>query len=214
MKHVLFILWCCLAAVVHVQSGKAALNIPRLANEVSMAQQNNGISTWGESTSRVYEGVSRYGGGALVLTLCVCGVFFYRGYRKRKEQLLQAEFQRQVAQVEMQALRAQMNPHFIFNCLNSINSSIIRSDSITATGYLTKFSKLIRLMLDNSAAQATTLDSELQLLRLYIEMELLRYDDHFSWEMEIDKGLDVELVEIPSMIIQPYVENAIWHGLM
>jgi LytS/YehU family sensor histidine kinase len=114
----------------------------------------------------------------------------------------------------MRALRAQMNPHFIFNCLNSINRYIVKSDHKTASGYLTKFSRLIRAILDNSANDYVTIDNEIQTLRLYIEMEVLRFDSVFDFFIEVDEGIMAESISIPSMLIQPYVENAIWHGLL
>lgn len=85
----------------------------------------------------------------------------------------------------MQALRAQMNPHFIFNCLNSINRYIIKSDIKTSSLYLTKFAKLIRLILDNSASKSVVLSNELEALKLYIEMELLRFDHKFTYAIEV-----------------------------
>jgi LytS/YehU family sensor histidine kinase len=114
----------------------------------------------------------------------------------------------------MTALRAQMNPHFIFNCLNSINRFIIVSDNETASEYLTKFSRLIRLVLDNSRAEQITLERELETLRLYIEMEKLRFVDRFDCSISIDEQIPVSQTYIQPMLVQPYVENAIWHGLM
>jgi LytS/YehU family sensor histidine kinase len=114
----------------------------------------------------------------------------------------------------MQALRAQMNPHFIFNCLNSINRYIVKSDQTTASLYLTKFAKLIRLILDNSNSKNVILSQELEALKLYIEMEALRFDKKFSYEIKVEGNLGADTVEVPPLIIQPYVENAIWHGLL
>jgi LytS/YehU family sensor histidine kinase len=116
--------------------------------------------------------------------------------------------------MEMQALRAQMNPHFIFNCLNSINRFILKNESEAASDYLTKFSKLIRLILQNSQSKAVPLESELEALRLYMEMEMLRFEGQFTYNISLDPDLEVEDLEVPPLIIQPYVENAIWHGLM
>ncbi len=121
---------------------------------------------------------------------------------------------RQMIEAEMKALRAQMNPHFVFNSLNSINRYIVGSDIVTASGYLTRFSKLIRLILENSTADTILLDKEIQTLRLYTDMELLRFEDSFACDIEIHPPLAPEGVWIPSMVIQPFVENAIWHGLM
>jgi len=122
--------------------------------------------------------------------------------------------QRKMTEIEMQALRAQMNPHFIFNCLNSINRYIVKSDQVTASLYLTKFAKLIRLILDNSNNKNVMLTNELEALKLYIEMEALRFDKKFNYRIMVDHGVNTDNIEVPPMIIQPYVENAIWHGLL
>ena len=122
--------------------------------------------------------------------------------------------QQKMTEVEMQALRAQMNPHFIFNCLNSINRYIVKSDQITASLYLTRFAKLIRLILDNSNSRTVILTNELEALKLYIEMEALRFDKKFTYAIAVERNLGTDNVEVPPLIIQPYVENAIWHGLL
>ena len=131
---------------------------------------------------------------------------------KARETLLQT--QQKMADVEMQALRAQMNPHFIFNCLNSINRYIVKSDQATASLYLTKFAKLIRLILDNSNSKNVILSNELEALKLYIDMEALRFEKKFSYEIRVDDNVATDSLEVPPLIIQPYVENAIWHGLL
>jgi LytS/YehU family sensor histidine kinase len=107
-----------------------------------------------------------------------------------------------------------MNPHFIFNSLNSINRYIVKADSETASLYLTKFSRLIRLILDNSKNSRVILENELNAIRLYIEMEQIRFDHKFSYTIEYRSEIDPQKIEIPPMILQPYIENAIWHGLM
>ncbi len=122
--------------------------------------------------------------------------------------------QQKMREVEMQALRAQMNPHFIFNCLNSINRYIVKSDQATASLYLTRFAKLIRLILDNSNSKNVVLSNELEALRLYIEMESLRFAQKFHWCIEMDESVNPDSIEVPPLIIQPFVENAIWHGLL
>jgi ligand-binding sensor domain-containing protein len=133
--------------------------------------------------------------------------------KQRAEQTLMAT-QQQLADIEMQALRAQMNPHFIFNCLNSINRYIVKSDQATASLYLTRFAKLIRLILDNSNNKSVSLSNELEALRLYIEMETIRFEKQFTYSIKVAPGIDTEAVQVPPMIIQPFVENAIWHGLL
>ncbi len=122
--------------------------------------------------------------------------------------------QKKMAEAEMQALRAQMNPHFIFNCLNSINRYIVKSDQATASLYLTRFAKLIRLILDNSNSKTVTLTNELEALRLYIEMESIRFEKKFSYRIIVAGDVQPDSIYVPPLIIQPYVENAIWHGLL
>jgi len=119
-----------------------------------------------------------------------------------------------LAEIEMKALRAQMNPHFIFNSLNSIQKYILKNDTFAASQYLTKFSKLIRLILDHSNQNFISLSSEIELLKLYVEIEDMRFDNQFDYHFEIAENLNSESIQIPSMIIQPYIENAIWHGLL
>jgi LytS/YehU family sensor histidine kinase len=131
--------------------------------------------------------------------------------KKEAERILM-DTQQKMSEVEMQALRAQMNPHFIFNCLNSINRYIVKSDQATASLYLTKFAKLIRLILDNSNTKNVMLSNELEALKLYIDMESLRFDKKFTHSIVVDKGISTDSIEVPPLIIQPYVENAIWHG--
>jgi two-component sensor histidine kinase len=125
-----------------------------------------------------------------------------------------AELQQQKIELEMQALRAQMNPHFIFNSLNSINRFILQNNRAQASEYLTKFSKLVRMILQNSQASLISLETELEALGLYLEMEALRFNYHFDYNITTSKELDVEVLQVPPLILQPYVENAIWHGLM
>lgn len=127
---------------------------------------------------------------------------------------MRSELEKRIVETEMAALRAQMNPHFIFNCLNSINRFILLNEQETASDYLTKFSRLIRMVLDNSRARMVTLENELTALRLYIEMEALRFANKFGYEIYVEENIDTETTEIPPMLLQPYVENAIWHGLM
>jgi LytS/YehU family sensor histidine kinase len=107
-----------------------------------------------------------------------------------------------------------MNPHFLFNCLNSINRYIVKSDPKTASHYLTKFARLMRLILDNSASESITLEKEIQTLQLYIEMERMRFANAFEYTIEVEEGIEPDSLAIPSMLLQPYIENAIWHGLL
>lgn len=134
--------------------------------------------------------------------------------QKLESEKTKIKLQQQATELEMQALRAQMNPHFIFNSLNSINRFILQNNKAQASEYLTKFSRLVRLILQNSQAALITLESELESLQLYLELEAVRFDDEFEYKIKVDEELDVEVIKVPPLIIQPYAENAIWHGLM
>jgi ligand-binding sensor domain-containing protein len=131
---------------------------------------------------------------------------------KAEKNLLETE--RQTAEMEMQALRAQMNPHFMFNSLNSINNFILKNDPDNASEYLTRFSRLMRLILDNSREEWVTLENEIKALELYIEMEAIRFDNVFEHHIRIAPDVNPLSVMVPPMLLQPYVENAIWHGLL
>lgn len=138
----------------------------------------------------------------------------FRIQQIRQTESLKTDFEKRLANVELNALRAQMNPHFIFNCLNSIDYYIIKNDTETASDYLNRFSRLIRLILQNSRSNYVNLKDELEALKLYIEMECLRFEQQFDYVVSVAKEIRLEEIEIPPMLLQPYVENAIWHGLM
>lgn len=144
----------------------------------------------------------------------IFGIYNYRIQQIKEKEALKTTFNQKLAAIEMTALRAQMNPHFLFNCLNSIKLFILENDTEAAARYLTKFSKLIRLILQNSKQQLISLSDELMALRLYIDMEAMRLDHTFDYTIEVDINQDIARIEIPPLIIQPYVENAIWHGLI
>lgn len=150
---------------------------------------------------------------ALLLGLAY-GAYRLRAQQIRRAEQMKAEFNKKLAEVEMAALRSQMNPHFLFNCLNSINRFIQRNEPDAASAYLAKFSRLIRLVLDNSRSELVSLRDELEALRLYIELEAMRFVGRFTYAIEINPELDINGIELPPMLLQPYVENAIWHGLM
>lgn len=154
--------------------------------------------------------------GLCFLSLLVLAFIWnrYRIGQIRKQEALKSAFLQQIAETEMKALRAQMNPHFIFNSLNSIQKYILKNEHIEASHYLTKFSRLIRLILDQSNQNTILLSSELDLLKLYVEMESLRFDNTFDYSISAEESMNADTVEIPSMLVQPYVENAIWHGLL
>jgi ligand-binding sensor domain-containing protein/two-component sensor histidine kinase len=147
-----------------------------------------------------------------VATLIYAFIKFRTNQIKKREQQ-KIDYENKMALLEMQNLRTQMNPHFIFNSLNSINSFIVENKTNLASDYLTKFSRLIRLILENSKNEIISLEKELETLKLYLLMESLRFHNKFEYSITVHSSVD-EQTKIPSMIIQPYIENAIWHGLL
>lgn len=125
----------------------------------------------------------------------------------------EAELKHRIAETEMMALRAQMNPHFIFNCINSIDALIQSNDKYHATVYLNKFARLIRNILDSSKQSMIPLAKDVDTLKLYIELEQLRNENKFTAEIKTDEDLLQMDYKVPALIIQPYIENAILHGL-
>jgi ligand-binding sensor domain-containing protein/two-component sensor histidine kinase len=150
----------------------------------------------------------------LLLALALYSLYRYRLRLARKKQELKWEYEKKLANVEMTALLAQMNPHFIFNSLNSIDSYIIRNESKQASEYLNNFARLMRLILQNSRSNYISLKDELVALGLYLQMESLRFKNKFSYVVDVQGDLDINATLIPPMLIQPYIENAIWHGIM
>jgi tetratricopeptide (TPR) repeat protein len=150
----------------------------------------------------------------LLSLLLVRNTLLKRRNEKLKNENIFRELQHRTSEMEMQALRAQMNPHFIFNCLNSINRFILKNESQAASDYLTQFSRLIRLVLNNSQKAWIPLEDEMSMLKLYLDMEKLRFREAFNYILICEKEVDPACVFIPPLLVQPFVENAIWHGLM
>ena len=156
----------------------------------------------------------------MLLAIGIWSIVYYRlkslrrelEQRKKEQQL--TELKQQKTELEMQALRAQMNPHFIFNSLNSINMFILKNNKLQASEYLSKFSRLVRLILQNSQEALIPLERELEALLLYLELDSLRFEAKFEYKISVDDEVDTTMLKVPPLIIQPYVENAIWHGLM
>ena len=128
--------------------------------------------------------------------------------------ILKVSKQRRIAnqKLALRTLRSQMNPHFIFNALNSVNSFISENDQRSANKFLTSFSRLMRLVMENSEYDFIPIQKELEILGIYLELEHFRFKDKFDYKIYADESLDDDF-EIPPMLIQPYIENAIWHGL-
>jgi sensor histidine kinase YesM len=162
----------------------------------------------------------------IVVLLFIVSYFFFRNrlqqikfkgqLAKEKSEIEFKEmiFENKLNDLTLASLKSQMNPHFIFNCLNSIKFYIEKNETDAASLYITKFSKLIRNILDSARSEKITLANEIELIELYLEMEHMRLKDKLHYEFDIAKNIDIDFIEIPPLLIQPYVENAIWHGLM
>jgi hypothetical protein len=155
-----------------------------------------------------------------LIIIAISGIIVYRSLSlRRKNYQLKSEHEKatlkqNATQLQMQALRAQMNPHFISNSLSAINLFILENNRLQASEYLGKFSRLIRLILQNSQEEYIPLERELEALQLYLELESLRFENKFSYKIITGSLVDISVLTVPPLIIQPYVENAIWHGLM
>ena len=141
------------------------------------------------------------------------GFFYYRNLVEKRRQKKEKQYQAQLREVQDAALRSQMNPHFLFNSLNSIRYFIVTNDNEKATIYLTKFSRLIRMILENSKKKLVSLEEELQMLELYVNMEQIRFEDKFDYEIKVPSEVNPSEIMIPPMLIQPFIENAILHGI-
>lgn len=127
---------------------------------------------------------------------------------------LRAHFEDQIHHLHLVSLQSQMNPHFIFNALNSIKVFLIENDKQQAIYYLNKFSKLIRNILESARVESISLAEELKILELYVNIENIRFEDQIIFSVENLEGINLKNIDVPSMILQPFIENAIWHGLM
>ena len=152
----------------------------------------------------------------LVFAISLLGIAFFIRLRFLKIQNANNEKSRikqQLAILEQNALQAQMNPHFIFNCLNSIQQFIMLNDKERANKYLTEFANLIRTTFDNSSKKNITVAEEVSYLDKYLDLEQLRYGDNFSYDINIDSSVERDFTEMPAMLLQPYVENCLRHGI-
>ncbi len=160
-------------------------------------------------------------GGAIAAGLIILGLFLFAIRAKRLQKKLfqkekeaqQAELEKKMFELQQTALRAQMNPHFIFNCLNSVQRYVITNDVTGVNMYVSTFASLIRQTLENSGKPMISLKEELQYLETYIKIEQMRSGEGFDYEIKVDDNIDTDDIYIPNMIIQPFVENSIKHGL-
>ena len=149
------------------------------------------------------------------IVLFIASIFFLqmRNRQKQKAAVEKVVTEKKLAELEMQALKAQINPHFVFNCLNSIKGFIFDKDFKQADKYLDKFSELLRSTLDNSSSSIISLQDEISYLDNYLQLEKLRFDDKFEYFISVSSGIDSKTIFVPAMLLQPYVENAIRHGI-
>lgn len=195
---------------------KGRLYAYKQASRISLLESEKRISEQKLMGNRMLRNILAGG----IFALVVLGmVIFWNISLKNKNEKLQHErveqnLKRRAAELEMQALRAQMNPHFIFNALSSVNRFILKNDPDKASDYLTRFSRLIRLVLVNSQREVIFLEEEIEMLHLYLEMEQLRFKNAFEFTIHCTNHVDASQVTIPPLLVQPFCENAIWHGLM
>jgi len=154
-----------------------------------------------------------YGYTGLIIFVLVIFFLLYRGSKLKATRSI-SEMNTTISELKQSNLRQQMNPHFIFNTLNSIQYYMYQNDKLATNNYLTKFTSLMRKVLDNSQHTSVTIKDEMEALNLYLELESLRFKEKFSYQISIDEEIDPLMFRIPTMLIQPYVENSICHGLM
>lgn len=180
------------------------------------AQNEDGV--WSENPDKVSFCIPKkyYESGWFVfLMILMVGFILYfiiKEYNKRKREKLQIELQQ--SELKQKALAALMNPHFVYNSLSAIQNFINKGDNLKSNDYLTRFSKLIRMNLNSVRDGKIALEDEIARLKLYLEIEQMRFGEKLSYKIEMDEELESMGIEIPSMILQPFVENAIWHGVL
>lgn len=181
---------------------RALYELNKKDNQIKLLEQANQIKQLQLNRHRIIAIAS-----ILILILVLILLILFNRQRR-------VRMHRAIVQYELQALRSQMNPHFIFNSLNSIHKFIWSNEQESASEYLAKFSKLMRLILENTRYKTVVLSNEIEFLNLYLELEAVRCNHSFKPTIEVSPGLTADEAMIPSMIIQPFVENAIWHGLV
>lgn len=148
-----------------------------------------------------------------IMFLTLLATYQLRINQIKKQKRRENELNKKFAELELSALQAQMNPHFVFNVLHAIQDCIINNDMEDASRYLVEFSKLMRLFLESSDDRYIRLDKEIELIKLYVGLEKMRFQDKFDLELKVDEEMDTSMLRLPSMLLQPIVENAISHGL-
>jgi tetratricopeptide (TPR) repeat protein len=175
-------------------------DIEKVTKDVSVGRQEVAV----QEATVFRQQLTIYG---LLLIIAIIGVTSYYIYKNAQASKVANQL------LALKSLRGQMNPHFIFNALNSVNQFISQQDERTANRFLSEFSQLMRLVLENSQQDFITLTREREILSLYLKLEHYRFRDKFDYEIEIDPSINSDALEVPPMLIQPYIENAVWHGL-
>lgn len=181
--------------------------ISGLEQERELSQSKYDLAVTGEELVKQNNKIQKWVIYSLIFGLILMGLAAFFFYRSNQQQKLANNL------LALKSLRSQMNPHFIFNALNSVNNYIAKSDERSANRYLSEFSTLMRSVLENSDEDFIPLTKEVELLELYVKLEHSRFADKFDYTIQVDENLDVQAFQIPPMLLQPYIENAIWHGL-
>ena len=200
-----------------INYGVKKMDLQKLREDFEIEKTNQLITSEKEKTEALYEQKRNFyfnvAGGILLVLFLISYLIYYKFKTNREKE--KRNLQLLLQKAELTALKSQMNPHFIFNALNSIQHSIVTNNTDDAYKFLAKFSKLIRNVLDSSSEQTVPLKTEIETLSLYIDLESKRFDNSFSYKINLNEnGFPANDVMIPTMILQPFIENAIWHGLM
>ena len=206
---------------------EAKLSSLQARHEANMKEQEVISLTQKTELQTIQLSQQRYflaGGGILVILLLSGGVLLYRQRQLRQHHELtdlelvetkkRLQIEQQYRESELKALRSQMNPHFVFNALNSIQEYIMTNEKKLAGKYLGKFADLMRIYLEHSQSKTISINEEIETLTLYLELEKLRFEDSLEFTLDVDNNVDTHLLSIPTLLIQPYIENALKHGLL
>ncbi|WP_167343114.1 histidine kinase [Nonlabens sp. SY33080] len=219
-----------------VESNKQWISIPVGNTQVDFASLSPGTYTFKLRGKNCKSDIYKYAGPVtfsieppfwqtpwfyFLIAVGIAGATFFilkqlqkRKNKQRKIEIDRLLLEKKMASLKLENIRSQMNPHFVFNSLNSIQDFIVSNERELASDYLVKFSRLIRKYLDYSQQDEITLGQEIAALKLYLELEKMRFDDELDYSIKIDDTLNIEHIMIPSLLVQPYVENALKHGLM
>jgi len=150
----------------------------------------------------------------LILSVIIGSILKKMDQKSKNAEIRLAVKLKQMEELKMTALQSQMNPHFLFNSLNSINNFVLKSEVEKASDYITKFSRLIRIILNSSSSPTSTLSEELGILSLYVKLEQMRVNGGFDYLVNVEENLNLEPIKVPPLFLQPFIENSIWHGIM